>query len=110
MILSPLPTLEQARVVDAYAQTALDLALAGGLALGELGLPATGLPASLPVTRYIELLEQAARITGDACFGLHVGERMIWGAPSYWSRAMSPSIAGIARGWLSIRHVTCPRV
>lgn len=73
---SPLPSLEQARVVDAYAQTALDLALAGGLVLDELGLPDTGLPASLPVTRYIDLLEQAARATGDTCFGLHVGERM----------------------------------
>lgn len=70
-----LPPYEQARVVDAYARTALDAALAAGLSLDSLGF-ADGLPATLPVGRYIDLLEQSAARSGDPCFGLHVGERM----------------------------------
>ena len=70
-----LPPYEQARVVDAYARTALDAALAAGLSLDCLGF-ADGLPATLPVGRYIDLLEQSAARSGDPCFGLHVGERM----------------------------------
>jgi AraC-like DNA-binding protein len=70
-----LPPYEQARVVDAYARTALGTALAAGLSPHALGFP-DGLPATLPVRRYIELLEQSAMLSGDACFGLHVGERM----------------------------------
>ena len=70
-----LPGFDRARVVDAYAQTALDTALAGGVSRAVLGF-ADGLPATLPVARYIDLLEQAASLLGDPAFGLHVGERM----------------------------------
>jgi AraC-like DNA-binding protein len=70
-----LPTFDRARVVDVYAQTALDTALAAGVTGAALGF-AGGLPGTLTVGRYIDLLEQAASLTGDPAFGLHVGERM----------------------------------
>lgn len=82
----PVPPIDHARVVGAYALTALDHARAIGLdaaalaqaaalplaALTEAGTP-TG---SLGVAPYVRLLEAAAQLSGDACFGLHVGERV----------------------------------
>lgn len=77
---APLPTAtlpppDQARVVSAYAQAAIDCALAAGLSREALGLPAC-LPDSISAADYVGLLETAARLSGDDFFGLHVGERM----------------------------------
>lgn len=80
--MSKLP-LAHARVVGAYAQTAVNTALAGGmppsqvaalLAINEDALGA--LPESLPAARYLALLNGAARALKDPHFGLHVGEHM----------------------------------
>lgn len=70
-----LPPVESARVVAAYAQTAVDAALAAGVSAAALGVSPT-LTAPLSVPDYVALLERAAKLTGDAAFGLHVGERM----------------------------------
>lgn len=76
---SPASTLvtppEQARVVGAYAQAALDAAVSLGVSPDQLGYP-DGLPASLSVHDYLILLELAAQLSHDGCFGLRVGERM----------------------------------
>jgi len=75
---NPLP-----RVVGAYAQTAVDTALAGGADAGVvaaiLGLTEAQLrplPESIAAARYVALLAQASALTGDGDFGLHLGERM----------------------------------
>ena len=78
---APLPPLDRARVVGAYAQTAVDTARELGADLARLGtacgLPlAERLPESLPVQRYIALLQAAADQLRDPHFGLHVGQRM----------------------------------
>ena len=70
-----LPPPDQARVVGAYAQAAIDCAAAAGLDRARLGLPAAA-PDSMPAADYVALLERAALLTGDDCFGLHVGEHM----------------------------------
>lgn len=63
-----LPPLAQARVAHAYAQAAIDEAVA-------LGLPAPAfVDETLPVRDYIALLEAGAARAGD--FGLRVGLRM----------------------------------
>lgn len=79
---APIPPLAQARVVGPYAQTALDTAAERGVTAAQLatvlGLPATALsptPESLPVSRYLQLLDAAAQASDDPLFGLHVGER-----------------------------------
>jgi AraC-like DNA-binding protein len=73
----------QPRVVGPYLQTALDTARESGVSLEQLadalGLADNALtptPEALPVQTYIRLLQQAAELSGDADFGLHVGERM----------------------------------
>ncbi|MEW6704259.1 MAG: AraC family transcriptional regulator ligand-binding domain-containing protein [Pseudomonadota bacterium] len=79
--LATLP-LEQARVVGAYARTAVETARELGVDLqalgGRCGLPGLhqGLPDSLPVPAYIGLLAAAAEALGDPLFGLKVGQRM----------------------------------
>jgi AraC-like DNA-binding protein len=79
---APLPPLAQARVVGAYAKTAVDTARELGADLARLGaacgLPGLeqGLPESLPAQRYIALLAAAADQLGEPAFGLRVGERM----------------------------------
>lgn len=79
---APLPRLGQARVVGAYAKTAVDTAREAGVDLQRLaqacGLPPLDgpLPESLPVQRYIALLDAAAAQLGDPAFGLRVGQRM----------------------------------
>ncbi|MBV8659093.1 MAG: AraC family transcriptional regulator [Burkholderiales bacterium] len=79
----PNETPPQPRVVGAYAQTAVDTALAAGAdadaiatLLGVTAAQVGALPESIPAVRYAELLRQATVLTGDADFGLHVGERM----------------------------------
>lgn len=72
---APLPPLELARVHAAYAQAAIEQARAGGVEPAALGLTEPA-PETFGVARYITLLEDAARASGDAAFGLHVGERM----------------------------------
>jgi AraC-like DNA-binding protein len=69
-----LPTAAQARVALAYAQPALDEALACGVSPADLGLP-TPPPDPLPALRYMALLEDAAARSGVADFGLRVGAR-----------------------------------
>jgi AraC-like DNA-binding protein len=71
------------RVVGAYAQTAVDAALAAGVAQAEIRRllnltdgEDSALPEAIPVSSYLRLLRGAAETSGDACFGLHVGERM----------------------------------
>jgi AraC-like DNA-binding protein len=81
-LIASLPPLAQARVVGAYAKTAVDTARELGADLARLGdtcgLPdlVQGLPESVPVQRYIALLDAAAHQLGEPCFGLRVGERM----------------------------------
>ena len=80
--LSRLPPLARARVEGAYARAAVQTAREMGADLSRLGeacgLPGLGeaLPESLPVLRYLALLQAAATEVGDPFFGLHVGERM----------------------------------
>lgn len=80
--LSRLPPLARARVMGAYAKTAVDTAQELGADLRRLGqacgLPHLDrpLPERLPVERYLALLDAAAAELGDPFFGLHVGERM----------------------------------
>lgn len=80
--LANLPPLARARVVGAYAKTAVDTARELGADLARLGaaceLPhlAQGLPESLPVQQYMRLLQQAADQLGDPGFGMQVGRRM----------------------------------
>jgi AraC-like DNA-binding protein len=77
-----LPPLTRARVVGAYAQTAVDTARELGADLQRLGsdcgLPALprGLPDSVTVPQYIGLLDAAARQLDAPLFGLQVGQRM----------------------------------
>ncbi|HJV60948.1 MAG TPA: AraC family transcriptional regulator [Albitalea sp.] len=80
--LATLPPLSRARVVGAYAKTAVDTARELGADLPRLGA-ACGLgdaierlPESLPVQRYVTLLDAAAAQLGDPLFGVHVGQRM----------------------------------
>ncbi len=79
---SSLPPLPRARVVGAYARTAVDTARELGADLQQLGhacgLPTLheGLPESLPVHQYVALLDTAARQLDAPFFGLQVGQRM----------------------------------
>ncbi|HVO20434.1 MAG TPA: AraC family transcriptional regulator ligand-binding domain-containing protein [Anaeromyxobacter sp.] len=72
----------RARVEGAYARTAIETARELGADLARLGeacgLPGLGvaLPESVPVPRYLALLQAAADEVCDPFFGLHVGERM----------------------------------
>lgn len=81
-LLSTLPSLAHARVVGGYAQTAVDTARELGADLQRLaresGIPEVGslLPESMPVQRYIALLDAAARQLDEPCFGLRVGQHM----------------------------------
>ena len=76
------PPPDGARVTGSYLQPLLETALERGLTLPALaeaaGLPPGALdplPESLPVRRYIGLLEAGARLAHDPFFGLHVGEK-----------------------------------
>ncbi len=77
-----LPSLARARVAGAYARTAVETARELGADLSRLGaacgLPELGdrLPESIPVPRYLALLDAAGNLLADPFFGLHVGERM----------------------------------
>ena len=77
------PLSDDTRVTGAYLQTLLDVAFARGVTRDALaaaaGLAANALdplPATLPTTRYIALLDAGARLANDPFFGLHVGERV----------------------------------
>lgn len=83
--LQRLPAAAQARVVGAYARTAVETAQSLGLDLGVLAQacdwPALAtaplqLPEALPVERYIRFLDAAAGLLGHRGFGLEVGRRM----------------------------------
>ncbi len=83
--LQRLPAAAQARVVGAYARTAVETAQALGLDLAALAQscdwPALSqqplqMPEALPVDRYIRFLHEAARQLGHRRFGLEVGRRM----------------------------------
>lgn len=77
-----LPPLPKARVVGAYARSAVETARELGADMAQLGracgleLQAHELPESIPVQRYIALLDAAAAQLADPFFGLHVGQRM----------------------------------
>ena len=78
---SAMPELARARVVGAYARTAVETAREGGADLPRLGV-ACGLdlgqplPEDVPVTAYLRLLDAAAEQLNDPVFGLKVGQRM----------------------------------
>lgn len=79
--LATMPTLARARVVGAYAKTAVDTARARGSDLARLGVACgidltAPLPEAIPVERYIALLDAAATQLDDPFFGLHVGQNM----------------------------------
>lgn len=83
--LQRLPGASHARVVGAYARTAVETAQSLGLDLAALARacnwPALAaqplqLPEALPVDRYIAFLHEAARQLGHRRFGLEVGRRM----------------------------------
>lgn len=76
-------------VAAAYVQPLLEAAGAHGIDSATLasaaGLPENGLsplPATLPATAYVRLLDAGAMLAGDAHFGLHVGERVRMGTYS----------------------------
>jgi len=77
-----IPPAHAARVVGAYASTAVETARELGADMTRLalacGLPLQGqaLPESIPVQRYISMLDAAAAQLDDPFFGLHVGQRM----------------------------------
>jgi len=75
-----LPPLERARVVGAYANTAIETAREQGADLARLaqacGLPTLTPAPDLTVRQYIRLLDAAATQLGDPAFGLQVGQRM----------------------------------
>jgi len=79
-----------ARVTGSYLQPLLETAAARGVdahALAQaagLAMPLAPLPDSLAAQDYIALLAIGAELTGDAHFGLHVGERMRLGAYSVY--------------------------
>ena len=79
-----------ARVTGSYLQPLLETAAARGVdahALAQaagLAMPLAPLPDSLAAQDYIALLGIGAELTGDAHFGLHVGERMRLGAYSVY--------------------------
>ncbi|WP_051933398.1 AraC family transcriptional regulator [Massilia sp. BSC265] len=71
------------RVTGAYLQPVVETAAALGVDAGRLARAASlhetalsPLPESLPACDYIAVLDAGARLTGDAHFGLHVGERV----------------------------------
>ncbi|MEK8030601.1 AraC family transcriptional regulator [Ideonella sp. DXS29W] len=75
-----LPPLERARVVGAYAATAVETAQALGADLRRLG-EACGQALTQPlpdlsVRQYLHLLDAAANQLGEPTFGLQVGQRM----------------------------------
>ncbi|MDT9001481.1 AraC family transcriptional regulator [Paucibacter sp. APW11] len=78
----PLPPLGRARVVGAYAKTAVDTARELGADLARLGQACgladlqQALPENVPVERYIALLDAAATQLNEPFFGLQVGRRM----------------------------------
>jgi AraC-like DNA-binding protein len=81
-IASPSPP-DGGRVTGSYLQPLIETAAARGVDAKRLaaaaGLPAdclSPLPDSLAARDYIALLEAGARLTEDAHFGLHVGERV----------------------------------
>lgn len=78
---APLPPETEARVLGPYVRTALEAAAGVGVTPGQLAA-ALGWPAErlapggddLPATAYIDLLDAAARLSGDPLFGLRVGQ------------------------------------
>jgi len=79
-----------ARVTGSYLQPLLETAAARGIDAGSLAqaagltMPLDPLPDSLAARDYVALLAIGAELTGDAHFGLHVGERMRLGAYSVY--------------------------
>ncbi|HEX5686416.1 MAG TPA: AraC family transcriptional regulator [Ideonella sp.] len=75
-----LPKLEHARVVGAYANTAIETAAARGAGLARLaeacGVATLAPSPDLTVRQYMQLLDAAAAELGDPTFGLQVGQRM----------------------------------
>jgi len=76
-----LPPLARARVVGAYAQTAVDTARRLGADLEALGAACgidleAPLPENIPVPAYLALLDHAAQQLEDPAFGLKVGQGM----------------------------------
>lgn len=76
-------SLDGGRVTGAYLQPLIETACAQGVdaarlacAAGLLGTALSPLPESLPARHYLAMLDAGARLTGDAHFGLHVGERV----------------------------------
>lgn len=76
------------RVAAPYLGPVFDTAQAAGYApaqlIAECGLAwvggLEGLPESVPASDYLHLLDTGARLTGDAAFGLHVGEHVKLGS------------------------------
>ncbi|MGK5026439.1 AraC family transcriptional regulator ligand-binding domain-containing protein [Janthinobacterium sp. RB2R34] len=76
-------------VTAAYVQPLLEAAGAHGIdsitLASAAGLPENSLsplPATLPASAYVRLLDAGAMLAGDAHFGLHVGERVRMGTYS----------------------------
>ena len=116
-------------VAAAYVQPLLEAAGAHGIDSATLasaaGLPENGLsplPATLPATAYVRLLDAGAMLAGDAHFGLHVGERVRMGTYSAYGLVLlscasvgpriGPRTAGVKRmprSGVSPRAKTSPR-
>ena len=86
----PLPA-DARRVTGSYLQPLLEAAAARGVDAQALaraaGLPESALwplPESLAADDYVQLLDVGAELTGDAHFGLHVGERVKLGTYSVY--------------------------
>jgi AraC-like DNA-binding protein len=86
------PTIQSmpARVTGSYLQPLLETAAARGVdahvlaRAAGLAVPLAPLPDSLAAQDYIALLAHGALLTGDAHFGLHVGERVRLGTYSVY--------------------------
>src|SRR5450830_1398343 len=70
------------RVAGAYLLPLLEAAGAHGIAAATLAQAAGVPPASLAARDYVRLLDAAAKLAGDAHFGLHVGQRVRMGTYS----------------------------
>lgn len=81
----------KARVTGAYLQPLIDTAARFGVKSAQLaeaaGLPESAiapLPDALPARHYLQLLDAAARLTGDPLLGLHIGEQVKLGTYSVY--------------------------
>jgi AraC-like DNA-binding protein len=81
----------KARVAGAYLQPLLDSVAGFGLAKEQLltdaglaGDSLTPIPEAISAQNYLQLLDAAARLTGDPLLGLHIGEKVKLGTYSVY--------------------------